>query len=39
MAAFVIASVKQSTFYLVMTSICLASSLFFLFLSKPQPYP
>ncbi len=37
MAAFVIASVKQSTFYIVMTSFCIASSLFFLLLKQPVP--
>ncbi len=37
MAAFVISSVKQSTFYIVMTTICFASSLFFLLLKQPIP--
>lgn len=35
MAAFVIVSVTQSTFYLVMTAFILVASLFFLFLSTP----
>jgi len=39
MAAFVITSVQQSTFYLVMTSICFVSSLFFLLLRETKPYP
>jgi hypothetical protein len=38
MSAFVIVSVNQSTFYLVMTAICVASSLFFLLLKKPMPH-
>jgi len=35
MAAYVISSVKQSTFYIVMTSLCLLASLFFLLLRVP----
>jgi len=35
MAAYVVSSVKQSTFYFVMTGFCLMSSLFFLFLKTP----
>jgi len=35
MAAYVISSVKQSTFYLVMTTLCVLSSLFFLLLRVP----
>lgn len=39
MSASVIAAVNQSTFYLVMTVICVAASLFFLFLKKPIEHP
>jgi len=39
MAAYVIVSVDQSTFYIVITFICIASSLFFLLLRKPNPQP
>ena len=40
MSAFVLGAVKSlSVFYLIMTIICFCSSLFFLFLSKPDPHP
>ena len=35
MAAYVVANVTQSTFYLVMTGICILASLFFLLLRAP----
>ncbi len=39
MGAFVVANVKQSTFYTVMTAFCIISSLFFLLLKQPIPQP
>ena len=39
MGAFVVANVKQSTFYIVLTAFCIASSLFFLLLKQPIPQP
>ena len=39
MGAFVVANVKQSTFYTVMTEFCIISSLFFLLLKQPIPQP
>ena len=39
MAAFVVSNVQQSTFYIVMTAFCIASSLFFLLLKQPIPQP
>jgi hypothetical protein len=39
MGAFVVANVKQSTFYTVLTAFCILSSLFFLLLKEPIPYP
>lgn len=39
MGAFVVANVKQSTFYTVLTAFCIISSLFFLLLKEPIPYP
>jgi hypothetical protein len=35
MGAFVIANVNQSTFYIILSLFCMASSFFFLFLRKP----
>lgn len=40
MSAFVIGAVSElSTFFVIMTSICICSSLFFLLLSPPTPHP
>jgi len=37
MSAFVIVNVNQTTFYCIMTCICILSSMFFLLLKKPRP--
>jgi len=34
-AAFVIVNVNEQVFYIIMTCLCIASSLFFLFLKQP----
>ena len=36
MAAYVIVDVKESTFYMVMTAVCLASNLVFMIVPKPE---